>query len=196
MHNDRQPLFSSFSRKLAAVILFLLLISLIALVLVWYEGTIESLDNEFSNRQNLTDQILAQSVIWIDRGISLYELQYVPSLQDAMEIYHSAYQNARGDMSQLNLSAVKERIEDELEGSYDLYLINEDGIVIKSTFSEDIGLDFKIWPKFFALVTQIRKEGQFVPDRMCEGMQKMHHFGNSHIWARLKESTSLRSVGI
>ncbi len=168
--DDEQPfIFTSFSRKLAAVILFLLLISLIALVIVWYTSSLTSLDEEFKNRQNLTDQILQQSVIWIDRGISLYELQYIPSLEKAMEIYHTAYEKSGGDITQINLSALKSTLDSQLDGEYDLYLVNADGQVVKSTFPEDIGLDFKMWPKFYNRVSQIRKNGTFVPDRMVRG---------------------------
>ena len=117
---DEPPLiFSSFSRKLAAVILFVLLFSLITLVIVWYSGSLATLDEEFKNRQNLTDQILKQSVIWIDRGISLYELQYIPSLEQAMDIYHTAYENSGGDIAKINLSALKEQVDAQLEGTYD-----------------------------------------------------------------------------
>lgn len=170
---DEPPLiFSSFSRKLAAVILFLLLISLITLVIVWYSGSLATLDEEFKNRQNLTDQILKQSVIWIDRGISLYELQYIPSLEQAMDIYHTAYENSGGDVAKINLSALKEQVDAQLEGTYDFYLVHADGQVVKSTFVEDIGLDFKMWPKFYSVVSAIRENGTFVPDRMVRGYAK------------------------
>ncbi len=172
MGGDPPLIFSSFSRKLAAVILFALLFSLITLVIVWYSGSLATLDEEFKNRQNLTDQILKQSVIWIDRGISLYELQYIPSLEEAMDIYHTAYENSEGDISAIDLSALKEQVDAQLEGDYDFYLVHAQGKVINSTFVEDIGLDFKMWPKFYSVVSGIRENGTFVPDRMVRGYAK------------------------
>ncbi|HOL42078.1 MAG TPA: HAMP domain-containing protein, partial [Methanospirillum sp.] len=131
-----------------------------------------SIDEEFENRQNLTDQILQQSVIWIDRGISLYELQYIPSLEKAMKIYRTAYEKSGGDITQINLSALKIILDSQLDGEYNLYLVNADGLVVKTTFPDDIGLDFKMWPKFYTYVSQIRKNGTFVPDRMVRGYAK------------------------
>lgn len=172
MGGDPPLIFASFSRKLAAVILFALLFSLITLVMVWYSGSLATLDEEFKNRQNLTDQILKQSVIWIDRGISLYELQYIPSLEEAMDIYHTAYENSGGDITTIDLSALKKQVDAQLEGDYDFYLVHAQGNVINSTFVEDIGLDFKMWPKFYSVVSGIRENGSFVPDRMVRGHAK------------------------
>lgn len=162
-------IFSTFSRRLAGLILILLLFSLIALVFLWYAGSLDIIDDEFHNRQNLTDQILMQSIIWIDRGISLYELQYIPSLEKAMELYQDAYLKSGGNITDLDLELLKQQAERELGDSWDFYLVDENGIVLKSTFKNDIGLDFKIWPSFYELVSQIRTNGTFVPDRMVKG---------------------------
>lgn len=173
---ESSSIFSSFSRKLTGVLLVLLLISLMALVIVWYSGSLVALDDEFKNRQNLTDQILKQSIIWIDRGISLYELQYIPSLEKAMEMYHDAYEETGGDINKLNLNALKKEVNEELNNDFDFYLIDARGEVRKSTFVEDIGLNFQIWPKFFECVTKIREDGMFIPDRIVRGYAKNNMF--------------------
>ena len=123
--------------------------------------------------QNLSDQILKQSSIWIDRGISLYELQYVPSLKEAIEMYQDAYQKTGENVTKLDLYALKKEVDAELNGDFDFYLLDKEGLVLKSTFKDDIGLDFKIWPKFFAIVTKIRESGEFVPDRMVKGYSRL-----------------------
>ncbi len=148
MSNKSSSVFFSFSRKLTAVILIFLLISLSALVIVWYSGTLSDLDGEFINRQNLTDQILKQSIIWIDRGISLYELQYVPSLKEAMEMYQDAYKKTGENVTKLDLYALKKEVDAELNGDFDFYLVDKEGQVLKSTFKDDISLDFKYGQNF------------------------------------------------
>ncbi|HPY59510.1 MAG TPA: PAS domain-containing protein [Methanospirillum sp.] len=176
MTNNSSSIFVSFSRKLTAVILIFLLISLSAIVIVWYSGTLCDLDNKFKNRQNLSDQILKQSSIWIDRGISLYELQYVPSLKEAIEMYQDAYQKTGENVTKLDLYALKKEVDAELNGDFDFYLVDKEGLVLKSTFKDDIGLDFKIWPKFYSIITKIRESGEFVPDRMVRGYSKTAPF--------------------
>lgn len=169
MAADSPRIFASFAQKIAGIILILLLVSLIALVFSWYTTSITRVDDNFITQQNLTAQVLKQSIVWIDRGISLYEGQYIPDLIRAMEIYQDEYNATGKDASKLNLSEVKTRITHELGNDYDLYLIDSDGVVIKTTFIDDIGLDFKKYPEFFGKITEMRLNKTFIPDRTVKG---------------------------
>lgn len=165
-------LFSSFSRRLAGFILILLMFLIIGLIIFWYTGSLSTIDQDFSHRQNLTDQVLRQSVIWIDRGISLYELQYIPSLKDTMYTFQKKYRQSGGDISKIDLNQLKQEVEEESGGKWDFYLIDQEGKVIQTTYTDDAGLDFKIWPSFYQRVTEIRINGSFVPDRTVKGYAK------------------------
>lgn len=169
MAADSPRIFASFAQKIAGIILILLLVSLIALVFSWYTTSIARVDDSYITQQNLTDQVLKQSIVWIDRGISLYEGQFVPDLKKAMEIYQEEYRNTGGDVSKLNLSELKRRITNELGNDYDLYLIDTEGVVIKTTFKDDLGLDFRKYPDFFQKITEIRLKATFIPDRTVKG---------------------------
>lgn len=43
----------------------------------------------------------------------------------------------------------------------DLYVINAEGIVEYTTYTEDLGLDFKEWPDVFSFLTEIRQQDDF-----------------------------------
>ena len=169
MAADSPRFFASFAQKIAGIILILLLVSLIALVFSWYSTSITRVDDNYINHQNLTDQVLKQSIVWIDRGISLYEGQFVPDLKTAMEINQQEYNKTGGNTSKLNLTEIKTRIAHELGNDYDLYLIDTEGVVIKTTFKDDIGLDFKKYPEFFKEITETRLNKTFIPDRTVKG---------------------------
>lgn len=169
MADDPPRVFRSFSQRLTGLIMLLLLISLVTLVVFWYTTTLSAMNEEYVARQDQIDQILLQSVTWIDRGLALYESQYIPSLRRAMDIYQARYAETGGDIPNLHLTRVKEEISKNVEGEWELYLINETGVVVLTTFPADYHLDFKIWPSLYRKITTFRENGTFVPDRTVRG---------------------------
>ena len=51
---------------------------------------------------------------------------------------------------------------------FDIYIINESGIIEFTTYEPERGLDFKKIPYFFAYLTKIRNSEGFFPDRIVE----------------------------
>ena len=66
-----------------------------------------------------------------------------------MDIYIDADDGAGGDVSKLYLSSLKKNISMELNGTWDLYIIDQKGVVINTTYTTDMGLNFSIWPEFY-----------------------------------------------
>ena len=65
--------FGSFSRRLGWLILLLLILSFI-IIIIGYQNSVATINDDFSYRQKSMDQVLRQSVNWVDRGIILYEM--------------------------------------------------------------------------------------------------------------------------
>ena len=64
----------------------------------------------------------------------------------------------------MNLTRVKSTIGDE----YDIYIINESGVIEFTTYEPELGMDFKKIPYFFEYLTKIRNSEGFFPDRIVE----------------------------
>ncbi len=167
MYRHRR-LFTSFSGTLAAVILALLLISMLLLASYWFFGERSKVEREFLDKQDMTREMLRQSIVLIDRGILLYELVFDPDMKQAMELYQKEYERARGNIDQLNLSEVKQQISASLGDTWDVYLIR-DGMVIDTTFADDLNLDFTKYPDLFKKYEFYRMNGSIVIDRTVKG---------------------------
>lgn len=113
--------------------------------------------------------MLSQSVIWIDRGTMLYEMAYEPALKEAMQMYQEAYNQSGGDLTNLNQSSLKTWFSQKLYGEWDLYLIDQRGIVINTTFPADNGLDFSRYPALFDAYSGYMQTGELVIDRTVKG---------------------------
>lgn len=167
MYRHRR-LFSSFSGTLAAVILALLLISMLLLASYWFFGERSKVEKEFLDKQDMTREMLRQSIVLIDRGILLYELVFDPDMKQAMELYQQEYEKAQGNIEQLNLSEVKNQISGRMGDTWDVYLIHN-GVVIDTTFPDDRNLDFTKYPDLFQKYEYYRMNGTIVIDRTVKG---------------------------
>jgi PAS domain-containing protein len=164
-------LITSFSGTFAAVILALIIISMLILSTYWYFNERNQIASNFNEHHNMTLEMLHQATIWIDRGVILYEEAYEPPIIEVMNIYQEAYSDAEGNIDQMNLSQVKNQTEERMSGEWDFYLI-DNGVVVKTTFPDDFGLDFKKYPELYQKYMQFQETGDLVIDRTVKGWAK------------------------
>ena len=74
------------------------------------------------------------------------------------------YQRCGGIPATMNLTDLKHELGDE----YDVYIINESGVIEFTSYEPDRGLDFKTVPYFFEYLTRIRNSEGFFPDRIVQ----------------------------
>ena len=86
-------------------------------------------------------------------------------MRRGFDVVLAEYQRSGGTPSRMNLTDVKSKLGEE----FDIYVINESGVIEFTTFEPDMGLDFKKIPYFFAYLTKIRNSEGFFPDRIVEG---------------------------
>jgi len=121
---------------------------------------------------NQTEQITRHSVVLIDSGISLYEFSFEPIQREAMKRFISSYENSSGVISEIDLYQLKSELNKNFNRSWDLYIIDKQGMVKCSTFIPDIGLDFSKYPEFFNNLNLIRTSDEYVQDRIVKGFFK------------------------
>ncbi|HOJ97286.1 MAG TPA: hypothetical protein PK024_10680, partial [Methanospirillum sp.] len=158
--------------RFTIILLVLLILSILSVTTLWYVDTKNQIESHFAIRQNNSEQILLQSVIWIDGGIRLYEYSFEPGMKEAMGRFLAAYNASGGDIQHIDLTTVKKSLNESFGGTWDLYIINDQGRVMNTTFLPDLHLDFQKYPGFHRILTHIREEGSYVIDRTVKGFVK------------------------
>jgi len=84
-------------------------------------------------------------------------------MQNAFIPFLSAYKEANGNVKDIDLRKLKEKLGEDFE----LYIINKEGVIIHTTFPKDQDLDFsKVAPDFNNKLQKIREKGGYQGDRI------------------------------
>jgi len=88
------------------------------------------------------------------------------NLNDAMEKglieVRTEYRLAGGNVSVMDLGSIRARLGE----GYDIYVIDENGVIVRTTYAPELGQDFKSVPYFYRYLTTIRNSEGFFPDRV------------------------------
>ncbi|WP_319579194.1 PAS domain S-box protein [uncultured Methanospirillum sp.] len=161
--------FSSFSARLGIFLLVIFLVVMIVFLTNWYFSTREETEQNFRSSEKTIDQILQQSILWIDRGMYLYDLTFEAPLQKAMKIYQDEYNATGGDPEKIDYQGVKKKIENQLGDEYHVYLIDK-GNITYTTDANDLGLNFSTFaPELLLKFNKIQSSDQFILDRSVKG---------------------------
>ncbi len=158
--------------RFTVILLVILILSILSITTLWYIDTRNQIESRFALQQNHSEQILRQSVIWIDGGIRLYEYSFEPGMKEAMNMYLAAYNSSGGDITKIDLPSLKTRLNETIGGTWDLYIIDAEGTVAHTTYAPDLFLNFQDYGSFFKTLTRIREEGTYVIDRTVKGFVK------------------------
>jgi len=122
----------------------------------------ENLVQNAGEMQNITEEGIVQSLSLVDRGLKLFDETLNHRMIDGFDPFLAEYARSGNDPFQMDLEAVRE----EIGSNMDLYIIDGDGVIIRSTEESEIGLDFKRYPRFYSYITGIRKGDSFASDRV------------------------------
>ena len=112
---------------------------------------------QIQSEQNIREALILTNEAWniLDDSLNKQiEQGFIPFMQE--------YERANGDPSRMDLATTKKNLGD----GYDLYIINQSGVVIAATSPSEIGVDFKTVPYFYQYLTTIRQTSGFYPDRI------------------------------
>ena len=145
-----------------AYILFLGIPILVALSWLDYLSARHDLSrNEYVMREQ-TESGIINAIKLVDGAYKMFEKTLEDAMGTAFEPFLQAYEEAGGDPSLIPLEDLKNNIGNNM----DLYIINAEGVVIRSTYQTDIGLDFKQIPDFYEYITALRLGNEFSADRI------------------------------
>ncbi|MDT8357801.1 MAG: HAMP domain-containing protein [Methanomicrobiaceae archaeon] len=159
----------SFKYLITIVILLIAILFISLFSFYSFSGARESLLEKDRAVRNQTEQQIDQSVILLDKGLRLFDATFDYRLEQAFIPFLEEYERSGRDPSRMDLAGVKQTIESRMEGTVDLYLINEEDVIEYTTYAPDQGLDFKQWPDVHTFLTNLRQGDAFSADRIVYG---------------------------
>jgi hypothetical protein len=149
---------------------FYLLFSMIVLVLCIvgfltitdYLYTRDNFERESHLLEVQTEQNIRESLLYKDATANLFDDILNEKMKSGLVLLLEEYERAGRDPARMDLS----RIQADLGTGYDIYVIDESGIIIQTTYTPELGTDFKTIPYFYEYLTRIRSQDGFFPDRV------------------------------
>jgi len=154
---------------------FFLLIAMLVLVIIVlglhsvndYNNTKQMFEKNSRHLKVQTEQDILITIKLTDQSYDLYDSSLNEQMHSGFKVVLAEYERSGRDPSAMNLTGIKKELGDQ----FDVYIINESGIIEFTTYEPELGLDFKTVPYFFAYLTRIRNSEGFFPDRIV-GEQK------------------------
>jgi len=149
---------------------FLLLLYMILLVLCVvgfmtindYLYTKNNFDREsrllqVQTEQNIIEAMRLKEVTW-----NIYDETLDDQMKKGLTLVLLEYNRSGNEPSRMDLTGVKNSLGD----NFDIYVINDSGVIIETTFASELGMDFTKVPYFYEYLTKIRVSEGFFGDRI------------------------------
>ena len=153
-----------FSWLLFGSIVLIILIVTAVVINVNYHSSRDQLENTMLLQQEKNEEGLIQSMILVDQGLLLFDQSLDYKLRGPMDSFLSAYEESGGDPGRIDLEGLKASFGE----GYELYIINDAGVIEYTTYSPDHLLDFSEYPQFYRRLTKIREGNIFASDRIVK----------------------------
>jgi len=143
-------------------ILMIIIPILLALTLIDYIRTKLDMESNFLNAKEQAKTSILQAIKMAESAYTLYSSTLDSEMKKGFSIFLKAYEESGRAPEKIDLTKLKK----ELGGNMDLYIIDENDVVIKTTYETDLGLDFEIYPEFKDYLKEVRKNGIFSSHRI------------------------------
>jgi len=144
-----------------------LVICLVSFMTVYdYVNLKNNIEHESSVLQNQTEQSITAALRLTDTTTTIMDEQLNRQMINGFDVLFAEYNRSGENPSAMNLAKVKETLGD----GYDIYVINETGVIVYTTYPPELGQDFRKVPYFYTYLTKVRLSQGFFPDRVVHEM--------------------------
>jgi len=152
------------------------IILIISLVLagvlpISYIRATEDVIREHAIIEAYTEHTLIESVQLVNKGLDLIDSSLNPVMEEMLSTYLEEYTRSGQDPGAMDLFSLKERFSQQTNATVDLYVFNEDGIILYTTEPAVKGVDFKNYPEFYSALKQHMKGSTSAMDRVVRSVQ-------------------------
>jgi signal transduction histidine kinase/HAMP domain-containing protein len=132
-----------------------------------YYNTKKMFERNSQHLDRQTEQDIIATVKLTDESYGLYDSSLNDQMRKGFDVVLIEYKRSGEIPAKMDLTSVKHELGDQ----YEIYVINESGVIEYTSFEPELGLDFKKVPDFFDYLTTIRNSEGFFPDRIVEDQQ-------------------------
>jgi PAS domain S-box-containing protein len=157
--NPRSRSFA-FYLLIAMVVLTIIVVGLLTLNNFFTTRTL--IEENSARIQNQTEQNIIATIRLTDASFTIFDNSLNTEMHQGLDRVMLEYDRAGSDPAKMDLAAVRHGLGDQ----FDIYIINESGVIEYTTFQPELGVDFKTIPYFYEYLTGIRKSEGFFPDRI------------------------------
>lgn len=157
-----RPTKRSFSFYLLCSMILLILCIVGFLTVNDYLYTKDNFERESRLLQVQTEQNIHGALFYKDATSSLFDNILNDKMEDGLRSLVQEYERAGHDPDLMNFTAIR----GELGPDYDIYVIDDEGVIIRTTYAPELGMDFKTIPSFYQYLTRIQGQEGFFPDRI------------------------------
>lgn len=155
-------------------LIFICIIGMLSLI--QYNSVASDLQGQFSDEISKTDLILNHSVSVLFEALNLYDSRYDYEMEMVLSRLSDNYVKSGSDIDQINLTGFKEEISPIFPGDVDLYIINSDNIIEKTTYDPDRNLNFNQYSDFSKSLNTIRNSSRFVADQWVDSINSPGYY--------------------
>ncbi len=150
-------------RRYVSLRLLLLLTPVFFLAIaVEYVDTRRSLAGFAGTLENQSEKSIITAVRMMHSGYGMLDRLLDDEMRAAFPLFLKAYDEAQADPARMDL----DRIKRDLRGRMDLYVIDRNGKVRRTTLATDRGIDFGQWPELYQHILQVLDGGQYHGDSL------------------------------
>ncbi|MGM0674200.1 MAG: diguanylate cyclase domain-containing protein [Spirochaetota bacterium] len=146
--------------NLKYVLLTLIALTMMYVFSIQYTNIREVIEEKYHNQQQLVEKNILQTVNYIDDAYQIAEQQLNQEMRAYSQQMVAKYRE-HPDIMEWDLEEMQERFR-----GYDIYIVDEDLRIIKTTYQDDLGLDFSQFGSFATILRERMAGDTFEVDRL------------------------------
>lgn len=150
----------NFLKKYRFLVIVALAIVIFIISYINYSNSKELIREKYEGRQKLVEKNILETVNYINDSYQIAEEQLNAEMKEYSQIMREKYK-VNPDVMNWDLEQLKNEFED-----YDIYIIDKNLKIIRSTFKDDIGLDFSKYGSFSKILRRRLNSDSFSADRL------------------------------
>ena len=151
---------NDFLKRYKYIIIIVLALTIFIISFANYRSTKEVIREKYESRQLMVEKNILQTINYINDSYKIAEEYLNEEMREYSQLMIEKYEE-NPDINDWDLDELKAKFED-----YNIYIINSDLKIIRTTFKEDLGLDFSKYGSFAKVLRKRINKDSFVVDRL------------------------------
>ena len=151
---------SDFLRRFKYIIIIILALTIFIISFANYRSTKEVIKEKYESRRLMIEKNILQTIQNINDSYKIAEQQLNEEMREYSQIMIEKYKK-NPDVREWDLEKLKTKF-----GDYNIYIIDENLKIIRTTYKKDLGLDFSKYESFSRVLRKRLNGDSFVVDRL------------------------------